>query len=146
SQLAQVGITLKISAYPTPAEWSPAFTATPPPAAVEGPFGVDFASVYYDIFFGLDFPPNGWTDFSDPVLAQLETKAEKTPPDKAGPILKQMMGRTVTQAYFVPLTVTRSYSYYNRKLKGIEVNGKVEPFSKAVIPYGENPQWWVPAK
>jgi ABC-type transport system substrate-binding protein len=116
-QLAKVGVTLKITSSTSISDWSTKFTQHP--AMFQCPCGLDYTSVYYDIFFGIDLPPHGNAGFVDPTLAA-------------------MWKRTVTLAYFVPTLITPIYYAYNPK--------KVADFRPTPSGSGVDPLLWRPAK
>jgi peptide/nickel transport system substrate-binding protein len=136
SQLAKVGITLNITPTSSTDTWNAAWGKYP--SVSQCPCGLDYTSVYYEIFFGVYFPPNGFSGFSDPTLAAMLKKANSAKPAQASKDWKKMWGRTVKQAYFVPTVSQRFYFAYNaKKVKGIGSTS-----------WGRylNPQFWGPAK
>jgi peptide/nickel transport system substrate-binding protein len=118
SQLAKVGITLKITPTTSVTSWGPKFNAFPPLA--QCPCGLDYTSVYYEIFFGTFYPKTGFSGFTDPTLAAMLTANYKVPANQSAKDWQAMWGRTVTQAYFVPTLIAPVYFAYNtKKVKGI---------------------------
>jgi ABC-type transport system substrate-binding protein len=133
SQLAKVGITLNITPETSESQWSAALNTAP--VAEQGSWTVDLAAVYYGLFMANK--ASGW---SDPVLNSLFTKAVTAPVGSTQEAAdwKQLMGRTVTQAYFMPTILAPRYVFVNTKIVG---NVDVTPKLGGVF---INPADWLP--
>jgi peptide/nickel transport system substrate-binding protein len=136
SQLAKVGITLNITPTTSATTWSPLFNKYP--AVAQCPCGLDYTSVYYQIFFGAYFPNHGYSGISDPKLAAMWRKANSAPPAQAAKEWKNVWGRTVKQAYFVPTLIHPLYFAYNAK--------KVKDIASTAWGHYMMPAFWQPVK
>jgi peptide/nickel transport system substrate-binding protein len=136
SQLAKVGIILKITPTSSTTTWNAAFGNYP--TVAQCPCGLDYTSVYYEIFFGVYYPTHGFSGFSDPTLAAMLSKANNAPPAQASKDWQEMWGRTVTQAYFVPTLIQPFYFAYNTKT--------VRDIASTSWGRYLNPQVWQPVK
>jgi peptide/nickel transport system substrate-binding protein len=117
--LAEVGVKMEITATSSLAVWQEAL-ASKTYAGGSVIWGTNPTWAWYGLAMAPGGPLADQHGWEDPVSKKLWLKGRSAPPEEAAEIWRQLIKRTIEQAFFLPVLSPGFYSYVSDRVSGVE--------------------------